>query len=68
MRWHEKKIVELGDKREITKFLWFPLKINKETRWLEMTTIEQKYSEKVIYGEEGAYIKKYWLTLRFVTP
>lgn len=40
MRWIKPKI---GTTRVITKFLWFPCKIDEETRWLERTTIIQKY-------------------------
>lgn len=31
------------DERTIRKFLWKPLKINGECRWLESATIKQTY-------------------------
>jgi hypothetical protein len=46
MKWFEKtkKQPLNGDKRIITKFLWFPLTISKETRWLEVASIQQHWS------------------------
>jgi hypothetical protein len=32
-----------GDTKIKTKFLWFPLTINNEKRWLEKATYELKY-------------------------
>ena len=40
MRWGTEKNFPLK-KRMIRKFLWFPKKIDKETRWLEKATILQ---------------------------
>lgn len=40
MRWKVKEYVK-GDKRIITKFLFFPKLINEEARWLEFATFEQ---------------------------
>ena len=31
-----------GDERIITKFLWFPVSIGNETRWLERASIKQR--------------------------
>lgn len=42
MRWIKPKI---GTIRAITKFLWFPCKIDEETRWLERATIIQRYCD-----------------------
>jgi len=38
-----KKEPELNSIRNISKFLWFPLIIDDELRWLETVYIEQKY-------------------------
>ena len=40
MRWKNKNILP-GDKRIIEKFLWFPIEIDGETRWLEKCKILQ---------------------------
>jgi len=37
---------QMGQKRKITKFLWFPKKIKNEWRWLEKTTFVQMYIEE----------------------
>jgi hypothetical protein len=37
--------------RVITKFLWFPVKIENETRWLETVSIKQT---KIQYVEDWA--------------
>jgi hypothetical protein len=40
MRW---ELPKDGEKRKKTKFLWFPMTIDDETRWLERTTWIEKY-------------------------
>lgn len=34
---------DYGDRRTITKFAIFPIKIGREIRWLERVTLEQRY-------------------------
>lgn len=46
MRWNVKTVPShpaVGDKRTISKFLWRPLRIGLETRWLETVEIQQVY-------------------------
>lgn len=45
MRWHTKptRQAELGDRKVRRKFLWFPLCIDGETRWLERAIVEWHY-------------------------
>jgi hypothetical protein len=64
MRWvnEEPKRVEWGDYRVVTKFLFFPVTIKGETRWLETATIIQFYSPKTPIGE----IPRYWCDEAFV--
>jgi hypothetical protein len=45
MRWRRRNI---GDIRIKTKFLWWPLEINREVRWLERATIKYVYRESWI--------------------
>ena len=47
-----------GNKRNVHKFLFKPLCIGSECRWLERVTIEQKY--KSCYWNGG------WKNVRFV--
>lgn len=58
---------ELGTKRTITKFAWFPIKIKHNEviiiKWLETVTIEQTYNIK--YFNEWDRING-WINLRFV--
>lgn len=41
MRWGQLKIRERGQTRIVFKFLWRPLKLQGQTRWLEMAKVKQ---------------------------
>ncbi len=41
MRWGQLKVREKGQTRIIFKFLWLPLKLQGQTRWLEMVAVKQ---------------------------
>lgn len=43
MRWSHEPKPEIGQKRTITKFAWFPIRLGNETRWLEKVHIHQKF-------------------------
>lgn len=45
MRWFEKDIPVIGETDVKIKFLWVPLTIKGETRWLEKSTILYKFME-----------------------
>ena len=67
MRWKSKRKVKPkeGDKRIIRTFLFFPLKLEGEWRWLEMATIEQWYIETVTYDygmplPVGQWVSKFY--------
>ncbi len=53
---------KVGDKRLKYKFLWFPLAIGKETRWLEKVIIQQEYSYDGTFECYG----QYWENVAFV--
>lgn len=38
MRWRDQAPPEFGDSRIVSAFLWLPLTIRLETRWLERAT------------------------------
>lgn len=38
-----KKVPSIGDERIITRFLFFPCRINGELRWFEKAKIRQEY-------------------------
>ncbi len=56
MRWNTDRV---GDVKVITKFLWFPVWINHEYRWLEKATIRYslKYRTKYFIGTEWRPVK-----------
>jgi len=45
MKWFENEQPKIGDVRIVEDFLLIPLKIGKETRWLENVKIIQQYQE-----------------------
>ena len=53
---------EIGDIRTVTKFLWLPTAIGKESRWMERATIKQEYKPHI--GAGGVridWINREWL-------
>jgi len=56
MRWRAAKV---GEVRIVRKFLWWPMCLNSQTRWLELAYVRQVY-EKLDDGAE------YWHWLEFV--
>jgi hypothetical protein len=55
MRWIEKSYPKNGEQRITKKFLFFPKKIGKETRWLEFAAWVEEYS--YFHGEARIYSK-----------
>jgi hypothetical protein len=49
-----------GDKRVIRKFLWLPLEIDRDWRWLEWAWIEQEFWVSTLLGY------RWWTNVRFV--
>lgn len=39
------KVPDLGDKRIISKFIWWPKKLSGQWRWLEYTKVVQQYQQ-----------------------
>jgi hypothetical protein len=52
----------VGDIRIIETFLWLPLRIGNETRWLETAYIKQIYTEITT----PKYHRRLWLETEFV--
>jgi hypothetical protein len=46
--------------RVIRRFLWWPVTIHSETRWLEFAEIEQRY--------HCSMDENFWVSIRFVNP
>jgi hypothetical protein len=67
MRWIKNEIDD-GDTRKRSKFLWWPLTIGTETRWLERVTLEYVYrpwARDIITG--GVLYDPRWIPNRFLT-
>lgn len=68
MRWQKrfKFTPHIGDKKTIKKFLFLPVRINDEIRWLETATIEYEYCNVETIGDElGPYYSLRWVLKRF---
>lgn len=51
MRFHDGKPNSRSGSREVTKFLWFPKKINQVTRWLETASwLETAFRDSIGNG------------------
>lgn len=73
MRWTKPKDpwegFDRGDKRTVTRFLWFPLTIDKETRWLETASYEEEVTQYETGDELGyRYIFWAWKATRWMNP
>lgn len=57
-----KKKTAIGDTRVISRFLWLPLSLGGETRWLERAAIHQQYAEILVGPWEMAecWTNKAW--------
>jgi len=68
MRFKHKNIVnpKLGDTRQKIKFLWFPIRISNETRWLEFTKIEYIYSNYLESMDYGGIEGRYWAPTKWL--
>jgi len=64
----EKTKLKEGQTRTIKKFLWLPLRLKNETRWMEFATINQETYNQIIYpieyGSPSHTIK--WINKSFV--
>ena len=65
MRWYKP---ELGERRTVRKFLWFPKRLHRETRWLEFAWIEQCYDRNPFGFRETAWRNGWWATSPYDHP
>lgn len=72
MRWHKPKLprdAEVGETRNVTKFLWWPMAIGAETRWLELATWVEKVVEyELFYGLRQWRKVEWWSGQGFPKP
>ena len=60
MKWIKKKDPVMGDIKIKHKFLWFPMCINRECRWLEYVSIQYVF-------EGWNYVDiQLWIPIKFV--
>ncbi len=50
-----------GERRVFHRFLWLPIALIGETRWLEVADIEYRY-------ERSSYDEDRWVGIKFVNP
>ena len=68
MRWKTKKKLgpKVGDRRIVTKFMWFPTTFDDETRWLERTLVEQVFRKwQHCIPEGGPVTVVGWRTIKW---
>lgn len=53
---------DIGKTRNITRFLYFPLKIDDEWRWLEKAIIEQR----IVEFDNDDSIEYHWINDKFI--
>ena len=63
MKWKTEPTPFDGQTRLIYKFLWFPLTIGDETRWLEMALVEERFRWSVLNLDNQGPA---WKPIRFV--
>lgn len=56
MRW-KRTVRKKGDREIITRFLFIPLEINNEFRWLEKASYEVKYDYDYDYSGEKCLVQ-----------
>lgn len=62
MKWDETVPVKFGTLKIVKKFLWFPLRIGYEGRWLETAYVEQEYIGSGYADPHLRWINKRWAT------
>jgi len=53
MRWKPKRTTEVGERRIVIRFLWWPTYLDEEWRWLEIVRILQRYTTIETFIMEG---------------
>lgn len=61
MKWYTKREPEWNDVRIVSKFLWLPLEIDHEVRWLCKATWKERYENR----RDG--YTRYWKPICWVT-
>lgn len=68
MRFRKKIAPPIGDRKWVIRYLWLPLQIDGETRWLERAAIEYVYTKaarKVGRGTDASHWVDDWVPSRW---
>ncbi len=63
MRWTKKKTPTIGTKRIKIRFLWFPVKIGDESRWLETATVQEEWRK----NNTTDVVFEDWVSIAFIS-
>jgi len=55
-----------GDKRVRKYFAFWPVRINREIRWLEKVEIRQEYTEEPVHFMGRDLIREKWINKEFI--
>jgi hypothetical protein len=65
MKWRKRKEPEKGDIKEVKKFLWFPVCVGDDCRWLAKATVRYEF-EGWDYANEDCYEFQLWRPVAFI--
>ena len=68
MRFYAVKKPTEGDIKTVTKFLWLPITLGNETRWLERATMQMQYTGFNSYVPDSKIVCRgyWWRPERFI--
>ncbi len=66
MRWKLKITPSKGSRKIARKFLWFPICLEDECRWLEYATLLYEYQEVLISYDMGGVTGLKWIPIKFI--
>ena len=69
MRWTHKPeyMPRPGEQRIVERFLWWPVRIENETRWLEKVRIQQEAKKKLVWvGKSGRIYGVGWENIQWL--
>jgi hypothetical protein len=68
MRWNKSPLPKLGDKKIVRRFLFHPLELDREVRWLETASVEYEAKELPYHFRYMPLLIYYvdWVAVRFV--
>jgi hypothetical protein len=70
MRWEykQRQSHQVGDRRIVRRFLWWPARVGDEVWWLERVTVEQQAQPVTYIGEGGGGERVGWVDVAYIVP